>query len=84
VDGPAPHIGRVEVRHKGVWGTVCDDHFANNEAGVICKMLGYEGSEAQVYNHTIELSGTGPIWIRLQEDNVCSGFETSILECKVC
>lgn len=35
--------GRVEVRHYGVWGTVCDDDFGTNEALVICNNLGFKG-----------------------------------------
>ena len=33
-DGESDNSGRVEVRHKGVWGTVCDDHFGQDEAQV--------------------------------------------------
>lgn len=35
--------GRVEVRHYGLWGTVCDDDFGTNEAQVICNSLGFKG-----------------------------------------
>ena len=40
VDGPDGISGRVEIKHEGVWGTVCDDDFGAEEAQVICKSLG--------------------------------------------
>jgi len=33
--------GRLEINYDGVWGTVCNDDFDNNDAKVACKMLGY-------------------------------------------
>lgn len=33
-------LGRVEVRVMGTWGTVCDDGFGDEEAKVVCMMLG--------------------------------------------
>ena len=35
--------GRVEVYVTQIeeWGTICDDYFDNDEAKVICNMLGY-------------------------------------------
>ena len=34
-------MGRLEVFHNNVWGTVCDDLFARAEADVVCGMLNY-------------------------------------------
>jgi len=41
IGGSGPHEGRLQVEHEGVNGTVCDDGFEDEEATVVCKMLGY-------------------------------------------
>lgn len=41
VAGKSRYEGRVEVRHHGVWGTICDDSFNPTSCIVICKQLGH-------------------------------------------
>ena len=43
-DGPTPHEGRVEIAVDGVWGTICDQTWDNNDAKVsISTLLCYAG-----------------------------------------
>ena len=72
--------GYVAIKHNGVWGTICDDHFDqnNNGAKVLCKMMGFTGGE---YNKSYRQTGVtraSAIWL----DNVkCLGTERNIDTC---
>jgi len=35
------NAGRLEVNNYGIWGTVCDNGFDDNDAQVACFMLGF-------------------------------------------
>ncbi|XP_060602751.1 scavenger receptor cysteine-rich type 1 protein M130-like [Ruditapes philippinarum] len=78
VGGSLPSKGRVEVKHNGVWGTVCGNSFTQHDSDVICRMLGFNHSAVSIqYNAT---QGTGPIWL----GNVgCHGNEVDIQFCNL-
>ena len=82
MDGPNARSGRVEIKHKGVWGTVCEDNFGLEEAQVVCTMLGFPAESASLYNGSRDYRGDGPIWIRFDRNEGCSGHEISLTECK--
>ena len=69
--------GRVEVFHKGQWGTVCHYIWGINDAKVACRELGYKYTVRALYGSDVP-SGTGPVWL----DHVaCAGTEQSLSQC---
>ncbi|XP_031365820.1 uncharacterized protein LOC102678715 isoform X3 [Apis dorsata] len=77
-NGNTPYEGRVEVRHHGVWGTVCDDDFSNAAATVICRSLGF-GGRALAKKDGYFGPGKGPIWL---DEVFCYGNETQLNRCE--
>ena len=54
--------GRVEVYHNGTWGAVCDDGWDIDDAGVVCKQLGFPGV-AHAFGDAYFGLGDGTIWL---------------------
>uniref|UniRef100_A0A3Q2ZBS5 Si:ch73-127m5.1 n=1 Tax=Hippocampus comes TaxID=109280 RepID=A0A3Q2ZBS5_HIPCM len=77
VGGDNPWEGRVEVLHNGDWGTVCDDHWMQEHAQVVCGQLGY--GYAEVVSGGTFGEGAGLI---LLDDVHCDGSEMSLLDCR--
>ncbi|XP_036416749.1 scavenger receptor cysteine-rich type 1 protein M130-like [Colossoma macropomum] len=78
VDGGSRCAGRVEVLHRGQWGTVCSFSWDMSDAAVVCRELGCgEAVDAPVLAHFG--SGHGPIWMNYAD---CSGSESTLKNCK--
>jgi hypothetical protein len=68
--------GRLEVRISGQWGTVCDDSFADVDARVACRELGF--SDGVYVASSVTPDGVGTVWL---DDLACVGTETSLSQC---
>lgn len=69
--------GRLEVRHEGEWGTVCDDRWNIKNARVVCRLLGC-GPALGAPGRSHFGPGKGPI---LMNEVRCSGREDSLESC---
>nr|XP_021330842.1 soluble scavenger receptor cysteine-rich domain-containing protein SSC5D-like [Danio rerio] len=69
--------GRVEVFHRGQWGTVCDAAWDLKDAAVVCRELGC-GEPVDALSGAHFGQGTGPIWMGVV---LCTGSESTLKAC---
>lgn len=80
VGGDTRCSGRLEVLHKGEWGSVCDDGWGEKEEQVVCKQLGCGESIFLSAKARRNFGlGAGRIWL---DDVHCSGKEQSLEQCR--
>jgi len=80
--GESFNSGRLEIRHKGIWGTVCSEFFSQDIANIFCRMLGFDGNSTFEEISTLhQKEGSWPVWISLPKESFCKGDEETIEDC---
>ncbi len=77
VGGHSRCAGRVEVLHRGQWGTVCDNWWDLIDAAVVCRELDC-GNIVDAPGNAYFGLGSGPIWMT---NVVCTGSELTLKHC---
>ena len=83
-DSPVPHAGRVELRIKGIWGTIFQSDWyytlGPGATRVICRQLGFSDAVISAGN-SVYGPGVGPVWLHSYNLRGCLGHEKNILNC---
>ena len=78
--GSSRYVGRLEVLHNGVWGSVCDDEWNMKSSRVACaEMLLGPPTEWYIDVQSHITRGIAHIWLSGVD---CDGTERSIFDCR--
>uniref|UniRef100_A0A8C1PA66 SRCR domain-containing protein n=1 Tax=Cyprinus carpio TaxID=7962 RepID=A0A8C1PA66_CYPCA len=77
VGGHSRCAGRVEILHRGLWGTVCDAGWDMPDVAVVCRELDC-GEPVDAVGDAYFGPGSGPIWTNRM---MCTGSETTLKKC---
>uniref|UniRef100_A0A8C1KS91 Soluble scavenger receptor cysteine-rich domain-containing protein SSC5D n=2 Tax=Cyprinidae TaxID=7953 RepID=A0A8C1KS91_CYPCA len=77
VGGNSLCAGRVEVFHRGQWGTVCERSWDLADAAVVCRELDC-GEPVDALGDAHFGQGSGPIWM---SGVLCAGSESALKNC---
>ncbi|XP_051748198.1 scavenger receptor cysteine-rich type 1 protein M130-like [Ctenopharyngodon idella] len=77
VGGNSRCAGRVEVLHRGQWGTVCHYGWDMADAAVVCRELDC-GEPVDALGDAYFGQGSGPIWMYIV---LCAGSESTLKNC---
>ena len=80
MNGTTAGEGRVEVFHEGLSGTVCDDHWSEIDANVVCRELGFVRAPSAPHRSTY---GAGSGRVSVKCSTIFSLFLVNILLCNI-
>ena len=81
--GKSPREGLVQVYHNNTWGWVCADQWDKHDADVVCRMLGFDGSDS-VLSHflqNVDAKSVNQVWFHKLQ---CTSSGTPLLSCNHC
>ena len=86
-------VGRVEVCVNGTWTTICNEHWDDNDARVICQQLGHSpyGNITLILTGTTMFLGALAVYGSLITDKYpmrvygvnCTGNECTLFKCPI-
>ncbi|XP_065071306.1 lysyl oxidase homolog 2B-like [Rhopilema esculentum] len=77
-DGNSTNEGNVQVYFEGEWRYVCDDHFDEREAKVVCRQLGFSRPVNFTVKGKYPRSSNFSYWL---DDLYCYGHEENLGYC---